>query len=337
MFNVSAGGSLPLNYQWFFNGTNFIGINTNSFTLNNAQSTSAGNYWVVITNVSGSITSTMAVLTVNTGTTGTVTLLAGWDMSSLSNYGPSPLPATTSDPNLTVGGLARGNGVTTLNTATARAWGGNSFDSTSSNAAVSAGDFATFSVSANAGRIVSFTAISRYDYRRSNAGPPNGVFQYQVGSGGFMDITNVAYTSTSGASLGPIDLSGIAALQNLAASNVVTFRIVNYGASSSGGNWYIYDLANSTAADLAIQGIINSTSNPTNPPASPAILGAPGFNAGQFQMLVTGSAGSNYVMQASTNLATANWMSLLTNASPFVFTDMNLVVPQKFYRAIVQP
>jgi endonuclease/exonuclease/phosphatase family metal-dependent hydrolase len=338
-FAVSAGGSLPLNYQWLFNGTNNIGTNTNSYTLNNVQSTNAGNYSVLATNIGGSVTSAVAGLTVNSGTTGVVTTLAGWDVNAQSSFGPSPMPPTTNAPNLTIVGLTRGTGVTTVPTAAGRAWGGNGFDSTSSTAAVSAGDYATFSISANAGYKVSFTAIGRFDYRRSSTGPPNGVLQYQAGSGMFSDIATLSYSvSTSGgASLNAIDLSSIAALQNVTAGNIVTFRIVNYGASGSGGNWYIYDVANSTAPDFAVQGIINSTSSSTNPPAAPAMLSTPNFNGGQFQMLVTGSAGSNYVMQASTNLATTNWIPLFTNVSPFIFTDANLTAPQNFYRAIVQP
>ena len=338
-FIVSAGGSLPLNYQWFFNGTNFIGTNTNGCTLTNAQSTNAGNYSVVITNAGGSITSAVAVLTVNSGTTGIVTTLAGWDVNAQSGFGPSPMLPTTNAPSLTLVGLTRGSGVTTTPTAASRAWGGNGFDSTSSAAAISAGDYATFALSANAGYTISVTAISRFDYRRSSSGPPNGLLQYQVGSGAFTDIATLAYSSTSssGASLGAIDLSGIAALQNVAAGEVVTFRIVNYGATGSGGTWYIFDSANSTAPDLAVQGIINSSSSSTHPPAAPAVLSAPNFDNGQFQMLVTGSAGSNYVVQASTSLTTTNWIPLFTNVSPFVFTDINLTETQKFYRAIVQP
>ena len=137
--------------------------------------------------------------------------------------------------------------------------------------------------------------------------------------------------------MGGIDLSGIAALQNVDASNLVTFRIVNYGASGAGGTWYVYDVANSSAPDFAVQGIISSAPGHTPPPALPAVLSAPTFNDSRFQMLVTGSAGSNYVMQISTDLATADWIPLFTNVSPFLFTDLNLTAPQKFYRAIVQP
>jgi Chondroitinase B/Immunoglobulin domain len=62
-FTVGVTGDLPLKYQWFFNATNAIGINTNFLTLNNVQATNTGNYTVVITNASGSTTSAPAVLT----------------------------------------------------------------------------------------------------------------------------------------------------------------------------------------------------------------------------------------------------------------------------------
>ena len=338
-FTVNAGGSQPLDYQWLFNGTNHIGANANLFTLNNVQATNTGNYSVLVANAGGSITSVVAVLTVNTGAPGTVTTLAAWDVNPLSGFGPSPILPTANEPNLTVTGLARGSGVTTNPTAAGRAWGGNGFDSSSSTAAVSAGDFMTFSISANAGYTISFTAISRFDYRRSGTGPPGGVLQYQVGSGTFADLATLAYSSTasSGASFSPIDLSGIATLQNVAASNVVTFRIVNYGASGSGGTWYIYDVANSTAPDFAVQGIVKSASGSAVPPAVSAVLSAPDFNDGRFQMLVTGSTGSNYVIQISTNLGATGWIPLFTNIAPFSFTDLDLTAPQKFYRATVQP
>ena len=64
-FTVGASGTAPLNYQWFFNVTNAVGMNTNILTLANAQGANAGAYMVVVTNVSGSVTSTPAVLTVN--------------------------------------------------------------------------------------------------------------------------------------------------------------------------------------------------------------------------------------------------------------------------------
>jgi hypothetical protein len=56
-FSVSPGGSSPFTYQWSFNGTNIAGATSNSYSLAAAQSTNAGSYSVVVSNVVGSVTS----------------------------------------------------------------------------------------------------------------------------------------------------------------------------------------------------------------------------------------------------------------------------------------
>ncbi|MGH7975433.1 MAG: SBBP repeat-containing protein, partial [Limisphaerales bacterium] len=75
-FNVTASGTTPVSFQWQFNGTNLMdgtsiggassfGIATNStLTINNAQTTNSGTYTVVVTNGTGMVTSSNAVLTV---------------------------------------------------------------------------------------------------------------------------------------------------------------------------------------------------------------------------------------------------------------------------------
>jgi len=64
-FSITATGTAPLNYQWWFNGTNLLaGATTNLLTLTNVQTTNAGNYSVVITNLAGGVTSAVASLTV---------------------------------------------------------------------------------------------------------------------------------------------------------------------------------------------------------------------------------------------------------------------------------
>jgi GH25 family lysozyme M1 (1,4-beta-N-acetylmuramidase) len=72
-------------------------------------------------------------------------------------------------------------------------------------------------------------------------------------------------------------------------------------------------------------------------PTSSQILTAPAFVAnGLFQFNLAGAAGSNYVIEASTNLT--DWTPLETNVSPFTFTDTNAVnLPLRFYRARGSP
>lgn len=340
MFTALATGPEPLSYQWRFNGTNLSGATASSYTVTNAQIINEGGYTIVITNFFGSITSYVASLTVDSTPPGTPTILAGWDVSALSTYGPSPFSPTTNAPNLSIVGLTRGIGVGTSGSAAGRAWGGNGFDSATVPAALNAEDYATFSITALAGYKVSFTAISRFDYRRSGTGPPNGVLQYQIGNGAFTDIALLAYpiSPTSGASLNAIDLSGVDNLQNVPAGNVVTFRIANYAATSTGGTWYIYDVANNSAPDLAIAGIVTSVSIPGNSPPAQPMLSQPALNGDALTFTLSGTPGTNYVIQFATNLAGGNWISLRTNAAPFSFSDSNVpVFPQRFYRAIWQP
>ena len=262
-------------------------------------------------------------------------VLAGWDVNGLSGFGASPLTATTNAPNLSVVGLSRGAGVTTTPTAAGGAWGGNGFDSTDAAAAISVGDYATLSISASAGYRVSFSSVSRFDYRRSSSGPPNGVMQYQVGGGAFVSFATNSYSSTSssGASLSAMDLSGFAALQDVGPGTNVTFRIVNYGASAAGGTWYVYDVGKSTALDFTILGAVLPLSGP---PAAAPVLSLLSVVSNQLQFTLTGTAGSNYVIEASADLSTNTWTPVQTGAAPFLVVQP-ATNDQRYYRGKAQP
>jgi hypothetical protein len=269
-FEVSAFGAPPLAYQWYF--TNAISGETNaSLVITNVAATHAGNYFVVVTNSYGCATSAIAVLTaVNPAFYSGI--LAGWDLNALpggsGDFGASPLSPTTNAPNVTVTGLTRGSGVGTSGYAAARGWGGSSFTSTSEAAAVTANQFATFAFAAASGYSVSFSGVSQFVYRHSSSGPTSGALQYQMGGGAFTDITNLNYasSSSSGATLPAIDLSGIGALQNIPAGTTITFRLVNYNAGSATGTWYLYDQSTPGVNDFEINGSLSPTGVPVATP-----------------------------------------------------------------------
>ncbi|HEX5218115.1 MAG TPA: LamG-like jellyroll fold domain-containing protein [Verrucomicrobiae bacterium] len=69
VFSATVLGPSP-NYQWFFNGAPLVnggritGATSNSLMIANVTMNDAGNYWLVATNFSGSVTSAVATLTV---------------------------------------------------------------------------------------------------------------------------------------------------------------------------------------------------------------------------------------------------------------------------------
>jgi hypothetical protein len=65
------------------------------------------------------------------------------------------------------------------------------------------------------------------------------------------------------------------------------------------------------------------------------LLTQAGFSGADFHFNYSANVGLNYVVQRSTNLASANWTSLITNpagGNPVVFVDTNAPGNPEFYR-----
>src|SRR5665213_1400242 len=65
-FSVSATGTIPLSYQWLFNGTAISAQTNNVLSIYYTASGDIGSYTVIVTNIAGSVTSEVAALTLNT-------------------------------------------------------------------------------------------------------------------------------------------------------------------------------------------------------------------------------------------------------------------------------
>jgi len=69
-FSVTVNGLPPFGYSWLFNGTNLLnggnvsGVSSNVLTLSAVTTSNNGNYSVVVANAFGSVTSSIAILTV---------------------------------------------------------------------------------------------------------------------------------------------------------------------------------------------------------------------------------------------------------------------------------
>ncbi len=64
LFQVTASGTTPLTFQWYFGVVPVAGGTTSSLVVPNAGYSKGGNYYVVITNVAGSVTSSVVALEV---------------------------------------------------------------------------------------------------------------------------------------------------------------------------------------------------------------------------------------------------------------------------------
>jgi uncharacterized delta-60 repeat protein len=65
VWKADVGGGLPLTYLWFFNGTNLLACSTNcALQLTNVQFSGSGTYTLIVTNLSGAVTSSPAMLNV---------------------------------------------------------------------------------------------------------------------------------------------------------------------------------------------------------------------------------------------------------------------------------
>ena len=82
-FAVTATGTGLLSYQWLFNSNPLAGATNNLLVITNVQAGNAGNYQVVVANAYGSVTSSVALLTVLVPAPppGIVMIAGGYDFS----------------------------------------------------------------------------------------------------------------------------------------------------------------------------------------------------------------------------------------------------------------
>lgn len=128
----------------------------------------------------------------------------------------------------------------------------------------------------------------------------------------------------------------------------------NFSFGTANGQWYVQpNCCGSDGLDdygyytLSSYQVVNVP--PDNPvvnivvyPANLPILAQPGkVSASQFNVNLYGASGYNYTLQASTNLATANWstITVVTNlpGNPYLIQDFQATNGARFYRAFQGP
>jgi hypothetical protein len=336
-FSVTASGTLPLNYQWLLGGTNLAGATTNPFILANVQQTNAGNYSVVITNLAGSVTSsvaTLAILFTNP------VVFAQWNFNSVTPDGStttgSTAPSVGSGTATAIGGIAASfvGGDAILDPAPAAdntAWTTTTYPASTANNK-SAG--VQFAVSTAGKQNITIS----WSQRSSNTGGKYFRLQYSTNNGTSFADFPVSVTVATSFTAFTNDLSTLPGVNNN--SNFVFHIVAEFQSTATGSGSAAYIAANAPTSSYATSGTSRydmvTVSGTAILAGSPAVLNLPGISGGQFGFTVSGSAGLNYVVQTSTNLTATNWIPIFTNIAPFPFGDTNISAPQKFYRAVSQ-
>ena len=301
-FSVTAAGTAALNYQWFQDDVPLYGATGNTLTLTNISDGDAGDYTVVVTNSIGSVTSAPALL---------VTVA----------------PLITTQP---------------------------------SSLTVLPGQPATFSVSVN-GKTPFFY---QWSLNGTNiAGATNRIFglthAYTNDAGNYqVVVSNPIGVQTSSVAVLTVVVSPAIIVQP---TNVIAVvgQTVNFSVTASGTPLFYQWRLNSAALSSATNSTLTLNSVTTNnagtysvivsntsgtitssnatlsvyPTAVPALTFVSYANR-HFTVTLTGVPTWNYSIQASPDLL--NWVSLVTNASPYTFTDTN-VSGLKFYRGRYLP
>lgn len=190
------------------------------------------------------------------------------------------------------------------------------------------------------------TFRNNYNLEASTAptGFDGGVLEIKIGAGAFTDILSAGGSFVTGGYNRTISSSYSNPLAGRQAwsstSGGYTNTVVNLPASAAGQSiqlkWRCGTDSSATATGWRVDSISLSTlmccedSRPT--------ISAAQLNGAQFQFQLTGRAGSNYIIQASSNLLGNNWISILTNPAPFTFVETNFIgYPMRFYRAQFGP
>jgi hypothetical protein len=337
-FSVDVSGSGPFAYQWRKNSADISAATNSSYTLSTVQTNDSGNFDVVITNVAGSVTSSVATLVVTAPLTN-LSVIAQWNFNS----SPPDASAATGSllPSVGSGSLTWVGGVTT------NFFGGGGFDAAvSDNTALGLANYPPISASnktAGARFAVSTAGkqhvVIRWDQRVSNTGSKYCRLQYTTNGTAFIDAsTSVAVGTPAVFEAKTNNLAGLPGVDN---NPNFAFRLVTeWEITATGAGSPSYAAAQSTSTYAGSGTVrydwVTVFAEPLVPNPISSLGSLIAGADGQFQFTVAGNTGSLYVIQVSSNLTA--WQSVSTNSAPFNFSVTNAPADkQRFYRALYQP
>jgi arabinogalactan endo-1,4-beta-galactosidase len=308
-FYSSVIGANPLTYQWQQNGTNLadgigiFGANTTNLTLTGVTPNNDTNYTLVITNIYGSVTSSVAMLTVlvpstiSTPLTNVTVECAGNAMFAISASGTPPLSYQWSLDGATVSGATNGN-----------------FSLTN----VSLPNHMISVVVSNLYASVTNSAVLTVQDTTPPVITLNGANPIYTNLG---CVFSDPGATANDACAGPVNVVSSGTVN----INVVGRNTLTYTADDGNGN------TNTVTRTVIV-------SDPT-----PVISGVAANPDGSFTLNLAGAPETTYILETITNLwSTLGWQPIATNTlgnnGAWQFTDLNVGnFQQQFYRLKLAP
>jgi hypothetical protein len=185
--------------------------------------------------------------------------LVSWNTSAVTGGGQSVanlLPTFTAPDLTVVSGLQRGSGTSFSPASISNGfWGNNGFARLTAANGIDSNKILTFRLQSTNGKNVSYTSIDSFKIRIAGNGPIKYQIDYQINSGPFMNIVTMSGPprTTGNYKLDPVDLSGIANLQNVPPTSIVTFRITPFDCTGD-GVFYFGAGTTDLASDLSLTG-----------------------------------------------------------------------------------
>lgn len=293
-------------------------------------------------------------------------MLAGWDVSTINaaqpqNLGPQNFPPSVVATNVTAGGLMRTVNVGSATGNSLSGFGGFGFCGTAADPipntlanVIANNAFLYFTMKANPGQSISLDSFTLYYYSAGVYGPRQVTLQYGIDSLNFTniytDILPANNTVIGNLKNFSLQLSGIAALQNVAAIHTIYFRLVPVysgtattilpisSSSAAAGVWTIYNSNTGTAlnngCDMFFKGTVSIGCNSVTAGTINSSAGNPICGSGSTSLSLTGTVpqnGVNYQWQTSAN-GTTGWANTGTNAATYATGNITTTT---YYRCIV--
>jgi len=331
-FNIVAAGMPAPSYQWQRSNTNIAGATAASYSFAASVADNGASFTCVVSNSSGSVTSSPAVLSVND----TPVISSVADQMISRNSATPPLAFTVNDSQVSPGSLvvtATSSNPTLVPNANLLLGGSGSNRTLTVTPVANQTGYATINLAVSDGTLSSSTAFMVTV--TTNSLPPilSPIANRAIIAGATLSVASQA--SDPNVPAQPLGFAlpvAPAGARINPASGLITWRPLV--AQSGTSNQFTVVVTN-TASLGATQNFWVGVISP-----QPPVISGPNFLAGHFNFTVNGDAGPDYTIQGSTNLALPAWQSLSTSNTPtppFQWTDTNAGSSQIYYRVLLGP